>query len=120
MASERVNQPKGKGTKRPRATTPEESEHQLINAATDLAERQLRDGSASAQVITHFLKLGSTREKLEQERLAAEVRLANAKIENMEAMARSEEAYKEALLAMRRYSGQDPEASDVPDDEGRR
>lgn len=65
------------------------------------------DGSASAQVITHFLKLGSSREKLEQERLAGEVQLAKAKIEAMESTMRVEAMYTEALKAMRSYAGQD-------------
>ena len=69
------------------AITPEARENQLISLAVDLAERQLREGTASSQVITHYLKLGSTREKLERERLEEENKLLRAKykaIENAE------------------------------------
>lgn len=93
---------------RPPATTPEARENQLISSAVDLAEQQLRDGTASAQVITHFLKLGSSREKLEQERLQNENILLRAKKEAMDSQARVEELYGKALDAMRTYAGQPP------------
>jgi hypothetical protein len=88
------------------ATTPEARENQLIADAVDLAQRQLRDGTASAQVITHFLKLGSTREQLEQERLRNENLLLQKKGEAMESAKRIEELYGQALSAMRTYQGQ--------------
>jgi hypothetical protein len=90
------------------ATTPEGRENQLVSAAIDLAERQIQSGSASSQVITHFLKLGSTRERLEQQRLEHENELTRVKIEAVESQKRVEELYKEALDAMRSYSGQLP------------
>ena len=93
-------------TRRP-ATTPEGREQQLISAAVDLAERQLRDGTASAQVITHYLKLGSTREQLEQQRLMREIDLMEAKAKSMESAANMETLYNEAINAMKRYSGQE-------------
>lgn len=95
-------------TKRPPATTPEGREHQLVSLAVDLAERQLRDGTASAQVVTHFLKLGSTRERLEQERMMREIELMEAKAKNMASAANMETLYTEAINAMRAYSGQQP------------
>ena len=88
------------------ASTPENRENQLISLAVDLAERQMREGSASSQVITHFLKLGSTREKLEQERLRGENILLAAKAEAIASTARIEELYGKALAAMKAYSGQ--------------
>lgn len=94
------------------ATTPENRESQLISMATDLVEKQLQDGSASAQVITHYLKLGSTRERLEQERLARENELLRAKVETLASGKRSEELYEAALNAMRKYAGQDEEFYD--------
>jgi hypothetical protein len=97
------------------ATTPEGSENRLISLAADLAERQLREGTASAQVITHFLKMASTRERLEQERLQNENLLLSAKIEQIASNQRIEQMYEEALNAMRSYSGQTVEAYD--DDE---
>lgn len=88
------------------ATTPEGRENQLISLASDLAERQLTEGTASAQVITHFLKLASTREQLEQERLQRENLLLSAKIDQLASAKRIEELYETALNAMRTYSGQ--------------
>lgn len=90
------------------ATTPEGREQQLIAQAYDLAERRIREGTASAQEITHFLKLGSSRERLEQMRLAHENELTQAKIEGMQSQKRVEELYGAALNAMRTYQGQDP------------
>lgn len=82
----------------------------------DLAEKQLREGTASAQVISHFLKAGSSRERLEQKRLAQENRLIEGKIESMASAKKIEEMYGRALNAMRRYSGQDPEDGDDGND----
>src|SRR5690242_8296071 len=90
------------------ATTPEAREQQMIALADALAERQLREGTASAQVITHYLKLGTTREQLEQEKLRKENQLREAQIEQMASAARVEELYKSALEAMRAYGGQSP------------
>jgi len=102
-------------TPRKPATTPEGRENELVSQAVDLAEKQIRSGTASSQVITHFLKLGSTREKLEQERLEHENELTRVKIEALESQKRVEELYMEALTAMRSYAGDLP-AHD-PDDE---
>lgn len=88
------------------ATTPEARENQLIGLAVDLAEKQLRDGTASAQVITQFLKLGSSREKLEQERMKQEVTVLKARAEQLESQKRVEELYANALEAMKAYAGQ--------------
>lgn len=96
------------------ATTPEARENQLINLAIDLTERQLMNGTASSQIVTHYLKLGSTREKLEQERLAQENELLRAKIDALASAKRVEELYESALNAMRSYAGQ--ETSDDLDD----
>jgi hypothetical protein len=72
----------------------------------DLAEKQIHEGTASSQVITHFLKLGSTRERLEQDRLRRENELLQAKVESMASAKRVEELYAAALDAMRSYAGQ--------------
>lgn len=90
------------------ATTPQARENQLIAAAYDLAERQIREGTASSQVIVQFLRLGSSREKLEQERIAIENNVSQAKIEMMQSAKRVEEMYGQALEAMRSYAGQAP------------
>lgn len=97
------------GPRRPPATTPEGRENQLVSLAIDLAERQLAEGTASTQVITHYLKIGSTRDQLEKEKLQRENELLKAKSDNIASAQRVEEMYKEALNAMRSYSGQDAE-----------
>lgn len=91
--------------KRP-ALTPESRENQMISLAVDLAEQQLLDGTASAQVITHFLKLGTQKSQLENEKLRKENELLKAKTENLESLKHIEELYSEALDAMKRYGGQ--------------
>lgn len=89
------------------ATTLEGRENQLVSLASSLAEKQMIEGTASSQVITHFLKLGSTRERLEQARLENENLLLAAKVDQLASAKRVEELYAEALKAMRTYSGQD-------------
>ena len=92
----------------PRSRPPlsmEAKENEMISLAMDVAEQQLRDGTASAQVITHFLKLGSTRERLEKEILEKQKELTEVKTQNIQMSQRSDELYAEALAAMRRYSG---------------
>lgn len=92
------------------ALTPEARENQMIALAVDLAEQQLLDGTASSQVITHYLKLGSMREKLERERLEEENKLLKAKTKAYESADEIKTLYAEALKAMRNYSGQgDPD-----------
>ena len=95
------------------ATTDENRESQLVSLAIDLAEKQMVEGTASSQVITHFLKAGSTRERIEKDRLRREVELLEAKVEGMASAKKVEELYSEALNAMRTYAGhevqQDPE-----------
>jgi hypothetical protein len=99
------------------ATTLEARENEVVSQAMDLAEKQIREGTASSQVITHFLKLGSTREMLEQERLEHENELTKVKIEAIASQKRVEELYTEALNAMRAYAGQSPIANEDVEDE---
>lgn len=119
MVSRRKTGSASHETNRAPARTPEERENQLIAAATDLAEHQLRTGEASAQVITHYLKLGSSREKLEQQRLKNEVALLETKREVMESEKRTEALIAEALVAMRQYQGisAEPEEPEFDEDE---
>lgn len=91
------------------ALNPEARENQLVSLAVDLAEEQLRNGTASSQVITHYLKLGTTRERLEREKLEKENELLRAKTEAIESTHRIEELYENALSAMRKYSGREEE-----------
>lgn len=106
-----------KRTLRKPATTPEDRENELVSAAHDLAEQQIREGTASSQVITHFLKLGSTRERLEQQRLEHENELTRVKIEAIESQKRVEELYMEALSAMRSYAGDIPKTDEDDQDQ---
>ena len=89
----------------PPGRTPEAEESSLVSLANDLARKQLLAGTASAQVITHYLKQGSIREKLERKNLEKDLELKQAKIEAIKSGAIVEELYKEAILAMRSYSG---------------
>ena len=86
--------------------TPESREDQLVALAINLAEEQLLAGTASSQVISHFLKIGSTKERIEKEILKEQKDLIKAKTEALKSEKRVEELYAEALNAMRRYSGQ--------------
>lgn len=87
--------------------TPEAREDQLVALATNLAEKQLLDGTASSQVITHYLKIGSTKERIEKEILKKQKDLIEAKTEALKSEKRVEELYEQALSAMKRYSGQE-------------
>lgn len=102
MAKEKTKSKVLKG--RP-ATSPEEREEELVNLAIDLAEQQLRDGSASTQVIVHYLKLGSTRGMTEQKMLEKKTELLTAQTDSLKSAKRVEELYSEAMEAMARYSG---------------
>lgn len=94
----------GKGRPRRRsATTVDGRENQVVSDAYDLAHKQILDGTVSSQVLSHFIKAGSTREQLERERLKSENKMLLAKVESLESAARVEEMYAEALTAMRSY-----------------
>lgn len=92
----------GKSTSR-RAITPEARESQLIALAVDEAERQLLNGTASSQVITHFLKLGTVRERKENLKLEKEIELLEAKTKSLESSARMEKLYETAISAFKDY-----------------
>lgn len=85
------------------ATTPEAREQQLINLAVNLAEKQLIDGTASPSVISHYLKLGSTRERLEREILDKQSKLMEAKAEGIIKTKENEQLAKAAIDAMKNY-----------------
>ncbi len=94
-----------KPKKIPPAMTQEARENQLIALAYDLVEQRLLDGTASAQETTHFLKLGSMKEKKEMQMLDKQMKLVEAKVESLQSMKHVEELYTNALNAMREYSG---------------
>lgn len=95
--------------KRAPATSLEARENQLISLAVDLAEKQLSEGTASAQVITHYLKLGSTKERVEKEILEEQKELLKAKTDALKSAKTVEELYSNALDAMRMYTGSSAE-----------
>lgn len=102
--------------KLPPAKTPDAREKQMVALAVDLAEQQLRDGTASSQVITHFLKLGSSKEKIEKDIMLKQKDLLEAKTESIKSHKRIEALYLDALNAMRRYSGNDELIEDDEDE----
>lgn len=89
----------------PPAQDPVAREKQLINLAVDLAEKQLIEGTASPSVVTHYLKLASTRETLEREILEKQAELIKAKADSISQAKDTEEMVKQAIDAMRTYSG---------------
>lgn len=95
------------------ALTPEARENQLISLAVDLAEKQLIEGTASSQVIAHYLKLGSSKYKWERRKLQRETELLEAKTESLQSAKRVEELYSEAMEAFKGYRSS---SDDVDDD----
>ena len=93
--------------KRRAAMSPEARENQMISLAVDVAERQMLEGTASSQVITHFLKLGSRKEQLEREKLENENELLRTRIKALESSEKSEEMYAKVLRAIKEYSGRE-------------
>lgn len=117
MAKVSTNKSSGRSSKMRPALTPEARENQLISLATDLAEQQLRDGTASSQVITHYLKLGSSKERLDMVAKEEEIKLLKAKTEALKASKDNEKLYKDAIAAMRRYSGNGGDNNDDIEEE---
>lgn len=109
MAKPKVVSSSGSTRRSRPALTPEARENQMISLAVNLAEKQLRDGTASSQVITHYLKLGSIKERIEQEILEKQKELIIAKTEQLHSQKRVEELYANALRAMKSYSGGEPD-----------
>ena len=116
MAKKKDSQEKQPTKKMRPATTPEARENQLIALAVDLAEKQLLEGTASSQVITHYLKLGTQKEKIEREILEKQKELITAKTEALQATKRIEELYSNAIAAMKTYSGQNNDDDEEDDD----
>ena len=97
------------------ALTDEARENQLIYLATELAEQQLRDGTASSQIITHYLKMGSSKERIEKEILEKQKELITAKTESLQSNKRIEELYADAIAAMRNYGGHGGDSDESED-----
>jgi cell shape-determining protein MreC len=101
----------------PPATTLEGREEQLIAAAMDLVETRIRSGNASAQETVHFLRLGSVKNQLEQDKLRHENEVLKTRVKEMESRRSSEDLYRRALAAMRGYQGLEPREEDQEDDD---
>lgn len=98
------------------AMTEEAREQQMVALAIDLAEQQLLNGTASSQVITHYLKIGSSKERLERAIREKEKELIEAKTENLRSAQRVEELYANAIKAIGIYAGRDDDDEESEDD----
>lgn len=105
MGKAKLESPKRTSTGSRPDLTVESRENRMISLAIDLAEQQLRDGTASSQVITHYLKLGSTKERLEKEIMERQRDLITAKTDAINSTRSGEEKYNQVVEALRRYSG---------------
>ena len=105
MAKAKASQPSGNARQIRPALTPEARQNQLIALATDLVEKRLIEGTASSQETTHFLKLATQEAKLKVKILEKQEELISAKTESIKSSQRTEELYRDAIIAMRKYSG---------------
>lgn len=103
----RKSKPSASARKLRPAFTPEARENQMISLAIDLVEKRLREGTASSQETTHFLKLATPKARIEKEILEKQKELIAAKTEALQSEKRIEELYRKAMAAMRTYSGQE-------------
>lgn len=108
MKKEVSNNDKSSGKRKlPPPKTIEEAENQMIFLAMDLARKQLENGTASAQVITHYLKLGSSKERLDQQNISQDIKLKEAKTNAIQSSESAEELFANAISAMSIYSGEE-------------
>lgn len=117
MKKAKTEAPSGRTTARRPALTPEARESQLISYAIDLVEKRLIEGTASSQETTHFLKLASSKSRLERERLELENELTKAKTKALQSQERIEELYANAIKAMSQYNGQATMGDEYDDEE---
>lgn len=94
-----------KGSKTKILKSPESRENYLISLAFKVAEQKLLDGTASSQLLTHFLKLATTKEELENEKLRADLKVAEAKVKHLESQSTSADLYEKAIAAFKTYAG---------------
>lgn len=109
MAKGTVKPLNSRGKMRP-ALSPENRESQLIALAMDRAEQQLIDGTASSQVITHFLKLGTAKAELENEKLKKENAMLEAKKKSYDSAEETKELYDKVIRALKDYGGHGDDA----------
>ena len=106
----------GETRRRPPARTPEEEENYMIGIAVRAAEKQILSGRASSQLLTHYLKLATAKERLEKEKLEAEVELLRAKKESLESAKQLEILYGDAIKAIAEYTGHSDDDEDEYED----
>lgn len=111
------SQPTQKSKKRRPPTTPEARESYMVSLAMDLAEQRMLDGTASAQEVTHFLKLGTEKARLENEKIKKENLLLEAKTEDVKSNKTNKELFEQAMKAFGRYHGATEPTEEVIDDE---
>ena len=97
------------------ARTEEEEEKRACGYAMDLAIKWMREGTAPAQVVTHFLKIGSLREQAELEKTRREIELLKAKKKAIESAEEQDKKYQEVIKAISSYAGKDQEWEIVDD-----
>ena len=117
MAKQKNRSAKDQGYSAPPSLSPEAREQRIVGMAMELAEQQIKDGTASAAVITHFLKIGSTEERLRREKLEEENKLLRAKTEALQSAKRSEELMQEAIAAFQNYSRGYHQEDEIIDEE---
>jgi hypothetical protein len=117
MARRSVHDEQPAPRRRTPARTPEEQETVLISKSLKLIERQIDDGTASSQILSQYAKLGSSRERLEQERIMNENAVLRKKIETMEAAIDIKQLMETALLEFRGYSGEVNEDEEIEHDD---
>lgn len=92
----------GKERKKP-ARTPKQRENQIINLVMDVVEQKIIDGTASSQILCHFLKLATEKERLENDKLRGELELAKARVRQIDMQEDLKSLYEGAVSAMRGY-----------------
>ena len=95
--------------------TSEAREKRLIALSYDLVEKRLLEGTATSQETTHFLKLGSKKEKREEKLVAKQLELLDAKIEALKGQKDMQKLYEEAIAAFKSYRSDDQGSDEVYD-----
>lgn len=82
-----------------------ERERENMFLATELAAKQLRDGTAKAQVVTHYLRMSSPREDIERRMMEAKIALLEGQLAACQNDMATQALIIEALESLREYRG---------------
>lgn len=87
--------------------SPADHEEKMIGLAMNLVEQRLRDGTATSQETTFWLRLAAQREQdaINREMMEKQMALMEAKIQSLQASDRMEQLITDAMEAFKRYSG---------------